>query len=437
MQELKIEFIDKEISSWGGLTILKKMLETSGFEQFLTTLPLPEQGSNRAYSPEQLIIQFMTSLWCGANRYVHLDISRFDKSIQKIFGWKRMPEHKAFQRYFNKFDLPTSNKVFEGLYSWFFDNLKYDNLTIDIDSSVLTRYGEQQGAEKGYNKHKPGRKSHHPIIAFVSEIEMIANFWLRSGDAHTANNFKAFLEETVSFFKNKKIGLLRLDSGFYDKDIFTYLEDKDRLIDYVIAVPMYTSIQRKIASQKTWLSIEKGIEISEFEYQAKDWDKTRRMVVVRQKISQRPKAVGKQLSMFEEDIEINGYRYTCYITTLKLSAADIWRLYRGRANCENRIKELKYDYGLDKMNQNSFDGTEASLKFMTIAYNFMSLFKQVIINEKNRNRLSTLRYKMLAIPAFIEQSKNKMIVKLALQMNRRVWIQNLWNKTLEFDFNNP
>lgn len=190
------------------------MLETSGFEQFLTTLPLPEQGSNRAYSPEQLIIQFMTSLWCGANRYVHLDISRFDKSIQKIFGWKRMPEHKAFQRYFNKFDLPTSNKVFEGLYSWFFDNLKYDNLTIDIDSSVLTRYGEQQGAEKGYNKHKPGRKSHHPIIAFVSEIEMIANFWLRSGDAHTANNFKAFLEETVSFFNNKKIGLLRLDSGF-------------------------------------------------------------------------------------------------------------------------------------------------------------------------------------------------------------------------------
>lgn len=114
--------------------------------------------------------------------------------------------------------------------------------------------------------------------------------------------------------------------------------------------------------------------------------------------------------MFEEDIEINGHRYTCYVTTLKLSAIDVWRLYKGRANCENRIKELKYDNGLDKINQNIFDGTEASLKFMTIAYNFMSLFKQVIINEKNRNRLSTLRYKMLAIPAFVEQSKNKMLV---------------------------
>ena len=63
--------------------------------------------------------------------------------------------------------------------------------------------------KKAIIKNKPGRKSLHPIIAFVSEIEMVANFWLRSGDAHTANNFKAFLEETLSFFGIKKIGLLR------------------------------------------------------------------------------------------------------------------------------------------------------------------------------------------------------------------------------------
>lgn len=62
MQEFKIEFIDNEISSCGGLTILKKMFETSGFEQLLSTLPMPAQSSNRAYSPEQLIIQFMASL---------------------------------------------------------------------------------------------------------------------------------------------------------------------------------------------------------------------------------------------------------------------------------------------------------------------------------------------------------------------------------------
>lgn len=431
---MELEFVDKEITAYGGLSILKQMLNQSGFVAKLEHLPLPVQGSNRGYSPIQLFIQFMAGVWCGANRFSQLDITRMDRSIQRMFDWDKMPEHKAFQRYFEKFDMATTYSVFGGLYRWFFDNLKFDNFTLDIDSSVITRYGEQEGAKKGYNKHKPGRKSQHPIIAFVSEIEMVANFWLRSGDAHTANNFKAFLEETLSFFGSKKIGLLRLDSGFYDKTIFDYLEQEDLSIDYVVAVPMYVTIQRKIATQHTWLQIEDGIEITEFEYKAQDWTKGRRMIAVRQKIAKRPKAVGKQLSLFEDDYELNGYRYTCYVTTLKLSAPDVWRLYRGRANCENRIKELKYDYGMDKMNQDGFDGTEACLLLMTIAYNFMSLFKQVIVNDKVRNRLSTLRYKMLAIPAYIEEHSNKVIVKMALQMNRRAWIRKLWEKSSNFEF---
>jgi len=431
---MELEFVDNEITAWGGLTILKAMIDSSGFEKHLEQLQLPAQGSNRGYSPVQLFVQFMASIWCGANRYAHLDVNRFDKTIQTTFGWKTMPEHKAYERYFEKFNIPICNEVFGGLYRWFFSNLKFDNFTLDIDSSIVTRYGSQQGSAVGYNKHKPGRKSHHPIIAFVSEIEMVANFWLRSGNAHTANNFEAFLQETLSFFGDKKIGLLRLDSGFYDQKIFSYLETPQVNIDYIVSVPMYVSIQRKISTIKPWLKLENGIEIADFMYQAQDWEQSRRMIAVRQKIATRPNAVGKQLSLFEEDYELNGYRYTCYTTTLKLSAADVWRLYRSRANCENRIKELKYDYGLDKMNQESFNGTEATLLLMTIAYNFMSLFKQSIINEKVKNRLSTLRYKMLAIPTYIEQSSDKIIIKMALQMNRRKWIKKLWQNSCDFNF---
>jgi len=421
----EVQFIDQELTSWGGVSILKKMIDQSGFSSYLEGLPLPEQGSNRGYPPVQLFLQFMSAVWCGAERYAHLDITRLDYSLQRLYGWKKMPEHKAFERYFRKFDIPICHTIFGNLYRWFFNNLKFDNFTLDIDSSIITRYGEQEGSAKGYNRHKPGRKSQHPILAFVADIEMVANFWLRSGDAHTANNFKAFLEETLLFLQNKKIGLLRLDSGFYSQEIFDYLENRDAPIDYIVAVPMYVTIQRKIVSLKTWLKIENGIEITEFDYQAEDWNKPRRMITVRQKIETRPKATGKQLKLFEDDIEINGYRYSCYITSLKLSPADVWRLYRQRANCENRIKELKYDYGLDKMNQASFDGTEASLMLMTIAYNFLSLFKQLIVGENVRNRLKTLRHKILAIPAIVEQSNDKTIVKMALHMSRRAWIDKL------------
>jgi len=298
---------------------------------------------------------------------------------------------------------------------------------------VITRYGDQDASCKGYNPRKPGRNSHHPLIAFVADVEMVANFWLRPGDAHTANNFQSFLEETLSHFPNKKIGLLRLDSGFYSRKTFEYLESRDQKTEYVVAVPMHVSIQRKLAELRTWMKIENGIEIGEFEYQAPEWAAPRRMISVRQKVSERPKAVGKQLSIFDDEIDYGGYRYTCYITSLSIGPAEVWRLYRGRANCENRIKELKYDYGLDKMNQASFDGTEASLSFMTIAYNFMSLFRQCVISEKVRSRLSTLRYKLLAIPSFIEKSAEGSVIKMALQMKRRAWIQMLWEKSRRFE----
>ena len=76
------------------------------------------------------------------------------------------------------------------------------------------------------------------------------------------------------------------------------------------------------------------------------------------------------------------------------------------------------------MNRVSFDGTEASFMLMTIAYNFLSLFKQLIMGGKVRNRLKTLRNKMLAIPAIVEQSA----IKMALHMSRRSWIDRLWQR---------
>jgi IS4 transposase len=48
---------------------------------------------------------------------------------------------------------------------------------------------------------------------------------------------------------------------------------------------------------------------------------------------------------------------------------DVWRFYRGRADCENRIKELKADFGLDAFNLHDFRATEAVLSFAMLAYN--------------------------------------------------------------------
>jgi hypothetical protein len=175
-------------------------------------------------------------------------------------------------------------------------------------------------------------------MAFVSDVIMVANFWLRSGNTSSSEGFVAFLEDTFQKLKNKTIGLLRLDSGFYSKEIFNYLEQKEKPIHYVVAVKFYEPVQRMIAPIHTWLTIDDGIEISETQYQGHLWEKPRRIVFVRQRIKLRPKAVGKTLKLFKDEEFYRQYRYSAYATNLMLPAIEIWRLYRGRGDVENRIK---------------------------------------------------------------------------------------------------
>ena len=245
--DIKIAFTDKEITPWSGTFLLKKMLDRMNFDEQLDKLPLPVQGSNRGYAPSQLIKQFMTSVWCGANKFEHCEVTRHDEVMRQCWEFRKMAGCKSFQRFFNKHTPAINHDIFTPLYQWFFGNLKYDNYTLDVDSSIFTRYGNQQGSKKGYNPQKPGRNSHHPLIAFIEETKMVANFWLRSGNTYTSNNFQGFLADTIEKLNGKKIGLFRGDSGFYGKEVFDYLEQNELVGSYIIAARQYKPIQQKIA----------------------------------------------------------------------------------------------------------------------------------------------------------------------------------------------
>jgi hypothetical protein len=408
--EFDISYTSKEITPWGGMVFLKQMLQKIGFRELVKNNPdLPISGSNRGYTTFTIVEGFITSIWCGANRFLHTEVTRHDATLGKIFDWKNIPGQDTYKRFFSKFTQATNQKISDYFYSWFFENIKADNFTLDIDSSVMTRYGGQEGAKKGYNPRKKGRASHHPLIAFISDVKLVANMWLRSGNTSSANNFLSFLEDTLSKLKNKTIGLIRLDSGFFQSNILDYLEEK--VMNYVVAVKFSQPIQRLIYSSTNWIVLDTGIEICEQIYQSDSWHKPRRIVVVRQELKDRPKAPGKQLSLFAEEEIYKNYRYSAYVTNLTLPAAEIWRLYRGRGDAENRIKELKYDFGFDSFNLNDFFATEAALTFAMIAYNLMSLFRMFVLQEKTQKTLSTLRYRTFAIGAYFEKINNNLFLK--------------------------
>lgn len=83
---------------------------------------------------------------------------------------------------------------------------------------------------------------------------------------------------------------------------------------------------------------------------------------------------GKTLSLFANDPDLQGWRYGAMWIDLSLPALEVWRLYRGRADCENRIKELKVDFGLGSFCLRDFWATEAALGVTMLSYNLMSVF---------------------------------------------------------------
>ncbi|NDH54739.1 MAG: hypothetical protein EBY24_22815 [Betaproteobacteria bacterium] len=67
------------------------------------------------------------------------------------------------------------------------------------------------------------------------------------------------------------------------------------------------------------------------------------------------------------------------LTDLSLPAIEASNLYRGRADCENRIKELKADFGLDSFVLRDFWTPEAALGVSMLAYNLMSVLRHTVM----------------------------------------------------------
>ena len=84
-----------------------------------------------------------------------------------------------------------------------------EGLSLDLDSTVFQRAGHQQGAAKGYNPRRPGRKSHHPLLAVLAEVPLVLHGWLRSGNAGAARGVVGLLKRSLGVIAPRVEGALR------------------------------------------------------------------------------------------------------------------------------------------------------------------------------------------------------------------------------------
>ena len=116
--------------------------------------------------------------------------------------------------------------------------------------------------------------------------------------------------------------------------------------------------------------------------------------------------------------DLPDYRFSLYVTNLDLPLDQIWKIYNSRADCENRIKELKQDFG----------ATEASFRFIVVAYNLMSLFRHLGLKSHNQATLATLRSYGFAIGGWVSQHARKRVLQLSLPHKKRPWMDAIFRQ---------
>ena len=412
-EELQIEYTSKPVTGWGGLVVMMRYFERIGLRELLRkALPDGRISPNRIPVVD-IVLVFLTTVLTGGTRFAHVERLRADEVVQSILGVARMPSAMTVTRYFGGFVRSQVEHLSKVLWTFTVNRLKCSALgaVLDLDSTVFQRHGEQEGSLKGYNPKRRGRPSHHPLLAVLAEPKIILHAWLRSGNTGSARGVIGFLKEALAKLpKSFRIYALRADSGFYVRSFLQHMEQQQ--LPYAIVARVTKHLQRELAGLRNWEELAPGLVVTEFNYQAPGWERTRRMVVIREEIRERKNARGRKL------IDVPGYKFRVIVTTLTLPPAELWYFYNARADIENRIKELKEDFGASGFCLQSFDGTEAAFRLICFLFNLVAEFKVDVLQNPSP-RLMSLRPDILVVGAIRGSSGRKSVLRLGLRGHKR------------------
>ena len=249
---VKLNFTKKLMTPYGGFAILAKLFEKLHLQEQLEAIFPVEESSPNGTGVFAKLLRFGLTVLAGGKRFSHgMFLAGSEKIYAAEFGVKRLPSStSALTRFFGKISSwQKSVALAEGLWQYQFERMipwkKIGEDYLTLDTTVIVRYGEQEGARKGPNPKKKGRPSHHPILAFLNRSGYLVNLWNRSGNTGRGNGCVEFAKETLARLGDrvKLLGCLA-DSGFYRIELIQYLEA--RALEYVLAAPLSQVLQRAI-----------------------------------------------------------------------------------------------------------------------------------------------------------------------------------------------
>lgn len=368
------ETCTEQLSPFGGLLALIKFIDLVNFHKiFDSAYQKPSRNPKRGHY--LMMVGILMLLFIGFNRIWHFVYVRIDAMLCGFFSVTRLPAASTFWRYVDSLGINQAKSLLKVMSIlrervWQLCGFTFYRIRVDIDTTVKTVYGNQQGARKGHNRQHRGKEGFRPLLGFIEETREYLAGKLRSGTSVDGTEAAAFIADIKNYLPGcVQEVLLRADGEFLSwQSVHAAMEAG---FDFIIAnrgcTPVFDSTQWYRPIKR------KPLEYNSCFYQPGRWGQPCRFVAMRilkeqKQASNQP----QQCVLFEDD----KYTYRIFCTSLAGAAHKVIAKYDKRADVENLVGEAKRE-GLNMIPSAKFKNNYAFFQIVMLAYNIWRYMKMI------------------------------------------------------------
>lgn len=368
-----LRFEDERLTSFSGLVVFQRLFQVLDIrKRFSQCFAHPK--SAKAFAPSRLFLQLVVHLLLGFRELRHTDCYRDDPLVQRVLGFKVMPDVSTLSRMLKSADKKSVDNLRQLLSSMVIERCQSSGLrrvTLDFDGSVLSTKRKAEGAAVGFNKKKKGARSYYPLFCTLAQTGQVLDFLHRSGNVHDSNGAHDFILQCVQMLQKAIPGVIvevRMDSAFFSDEIVSSLDREG--IEFTISVPFerFSELKQQIDCRNRWNRVDDDRGYFERHWKPKSWGRRYRFLFVRTIAKQQQKGP-VQLDLFEP-YEF-GYDFKVVITNKSLQVGSLLDYHDGRGSQEGVFAELKSHCHMEYIPVRTRHGNELYLLAGLFAFNLV------------------------------------------------------------------
>ena len=407
------------VTPMGQLPFFIQFLKTGcRFEPWVEDCPIV-YTSNNAPKKVNVLGSFLLSILSGHKRYAHISTLTGEGVNSKLLGMTKVVSDDSARGALTRMDEAEGVKWLQNHLQQCYEPLLKIPWIMDVDVTIKTIYGNQEGAVKGYNPHKQGRPSHTYHSYMMANLKLILEVEVQPGNqGNSAHSLPGLMSLLNRLPKECWPEFVRGDCDWGSDRIMTELEQAG--CGYLFKMKKSKNVKKAIHHahySAGWTRYDNHWEGKEFELKLDSWATTRRIIIVRRRLPKKDilllekenKKRQKALAFIDEPEDIKLYEHSVLVTSLDKDVVSIIDHYRDRADCENNFDEIKNHWGWGGYTTQDIKRCRFISRMVALIYNWWTLYVRLSNPDSHRESITSRPLLMSAIGKMTESSRQKKI----------------------------